>query len=298
MSSYGKNEAITILAIGVLLTIASFLVGWWPLALLIIAATVALLSFFRDPERRVPTQRNVVVAPADGVVSSIHQLDRFEPFDGPATCIRIFLSVLNVHVNRSPCHGQVSQVLHKPGEHLNALNPDSAEANESNLIVLLHPIRQHPVAAVRQVAGLLARTIACGVQEGDILQRGQRIGMIKLGSTTELYLPHDLQPQVVVQEGQKVQGGLTVLAHVINKENASQRVTTVVQASQPTPSPPADPEPDVATESPAEAEPEAEADGAADGAADAEASDDSTPSGETETEDASTSRAEAARGEL
>lgn len=222
ISVYGKNESLTILAVGALLTIASLLVGWWWLSIVIILATVALISFFRDPERRVPTQRNIVVAPADGVVSSVHELDDFPPFGQPATCIRIFLSVLDVHVNRSPCHGQVSLVEHKPGDHLNALNPDSAEVNESNLIVLLHPIRRHPVAAVRQVAGLLARTIACGAQEGDILQRGQRIGMIKLGSTTEVYLPADLQPRVVVQVGQKVKGGLTTVAHVIGKENASQ----------------------------------------------------------------------------
>lgn len=222
LSSYGKNESLTILAIGAMLTIATLLVGWWWLTILVVLATGALLSFFRDPERRVPTQRNVVVAPADGVVSSVHDLAHFEPLSGPATCIRIFLSVLNVHVNRSPCHGQVSSVTHKAGDHLNALNPDSAEANESNLVVLLHPIRQHPVAAVRQVAGLLARTIVCGAKEGDILQRGQRIGMILLGSTTEVYLPADLQPRVVVEVGQKVKGGLTVVAHVVNKENASQ----------------------------------------------------------------------------
>lgn len=225
ISVYGKNEALTILAVAALLIVATCLVGWWWLAILIVLAAAALLSFFRDPERRVPTQRNIVVAPADGVVSSIHELDDFPPFGQPATCIRIFLSVLDVHVNRSPCHGQISVIEHKPGDHLNALNPDSAEANESNLIVLLHPIRRHPVAAVRQVAGLLARTIHCGVQEGDILQRGQRIGMIKLGSTTEVYLPADLQPRVVVQTGQKVKGALTILAHVVGKENASQPTT-------------------------------------------------------------------------
>lgn len=218
LSPYGKSEWLTIAAVGLLLLIACLLLGWWLLAVLVVAAAAALLSFFRDPHRRIPSQRNVVVAPADGKVSSIHTLDHFEPFGGPATCVRIFLSVFDVHVNRSPCHGQVSQILYKPGQHLNALNPDSAEANESNLIVMLHPTRRYPVAAVRQVAGLLARTIACGVREGDILQRGQKIGMIKLGSTTELYLPADLQPQVVVELGQKVKGGITVLAHVVTKD--------------------------------------------------------------------------------
>lgn len=225
LSPYGRNEWLTILAIGGLLLIATLLTGWWILAILVVIATAALLSFFRDPDRPIPSHRNVMVAPADGKVSSIHTLDHFAPLDGPATCVRIFLSVLDVHVNRSPCHGQVTQVTHKPGDHLNALNPQSAEVNESTLIVMLHPTRRYPVAAVRQVAGLLARTIACGVKEGDIVQRGQRIGMIKLGSTTELYIPADLQPEVVVEVGQKVKAGMTVLANIVGKENAATKIT-------------------------------------------------------------------------
>ncbi len=218
LSGYGRNEWLTILAIGGLFAVTFLIIGWWPVAILAIVATIAVLTFFRDPERRVPTQRGIIVAPADGRISSIHELEHFEPFDGPATCVRIFLSVLDVHVNRSPCHGTVLSVTHKPGDHLNAMNPDSAEVNESNLIVMVHPIRRHPVAAVRQVAGLLARTIVCGVKEEQVLQRGQKIGMIKLGSTTEVYLPKHSQPQITVQVGQKVQGGLTVVANVSAKE--------------------------------------------------------------------------------
>ncbi len=218
LSPYAKNEWLTITAIGLLLTVSSVIVGWWWLAWLILPVTAALLAFFRDPNRKTPSQRGAMIAPADGRVSSIHEVEHFEPFDGPATCVRIFLSVLDVHINRSPCHGHVTSVAHKPGDHKNALNPTSAETNESNLIVLVHPIRRHPLAAVRQVAGLLARTIACGVHEGDVVQRGQRIGMIKLGSTTELYLPADLDPNVAVQQGQAVYAGLTVLATVTSKD--------------------------------------------------------------------------------
>ena len=218
LSPYAKNEWITIIAIGLLLAVTSVFVGLWWLVFLILPVVAALLAFFRDPNRKTPSQRGAMIAPADGRVSSIHEVEHFEPFNGPATCIRIFLSVLDVHINRSPCHGQVTSITHKPGDHKNALNPTSAETNESNLIVLVHPIRRHPLAAVRQVAGLLARTIACGVHEGDVVQRGQRIGMIKLGSTTELYLPSDLQPKVAVQQGQKVYAGITVLATVTSKD--------------------------------------------------------------------------------
>jgi phosphatidylserine decarboxylase len=218
LSTYAKNEWITIAAAGLMLSAASLVIGLWLVAIFLLILTAALLAFFRDPERNTPSQRGAMTAPADGRVSSIHEVEHFEPFNGPATCVRIFLSVLDVHINRSPCHGQVTDLTHKPGDHKNALNPTSAETNESNLIVLVHPIRRHPLAAVRQVAGLLARTIACGVNEGDVVQRGQRIGMIKLGSTTELYLPADLKPVVAVQQGQKVYAGLTVLASVTSKD--------------------------------------------------------------------------------
>lgn len=218
LSPYAKNEWLTILAVGLLTTIAAVIVGWWWLAFLTVPLTAALLAFFRDPNRKTPSQRGAMISPADGRVSSIHEVEHFEPFEGPATCIRIFLSVFDVHINRSPCHGEVKSITYKPGDHKNALNPTSAETNESNLIVLVHPIRRHPLAAVRQVAGLLARTITCGLKEGDVAQRGQRIGIIKLGSTTELYLPADLRPRVEVQQGQYVYAGITVLASVTGKD--------------------------------------------------------------------------------
>ena len=225
LSNYGKSEWLTILIAGLLLAASAALIGPWWLAVLILALAGAGLAFFRDPDRPMPTQRNIVVAPADGKVSSVHELDHFEPFNEPATCVRIFLSVFDVHINRSPCHGQIQSITHTAGKHGNALNPDSAEDNENNLIVMVHPIRGHPVAAVRQVAGMLARTIACGVSEGQTVQRGQRIGMIKLGSTTELYLPRSMSPQVQVKVGDKVKGGWTVLAHVAPPQNQADTST-------------------------------------------------------------------------
>ena len=217
LSRDARNEWLTLLAIGALLTAAALFVKLWWLAVIIALLTAALVAFFRDPYREVPTQRNVVVAPADGRVSSVHEIEHYEPFDGPAVCVRIFLSVFSVHITRSPCHGEVTQITHTPGKHTNALNPESAEDNESNLIVLVHPIRRHPVAAVRQVAGLLARTIVCRLHEGQVVQRGERIGIIKLGSTTELYLPADLKPEVTVKQGQKVAAGSSVLAHITGR---------------------------------------------------------------------------------
>lgn len=202
---------MTIIAIGAMLAVTLVAIGWWWLALVVVAVTLAVLTFFRDPPRRIPTERHVMVSPADGRVTSIHEVERFDPFDGPAVCIRIFLSVLNVHVNRSPCHAVVASMQHGDGAHLSALNPRSAEENEWHLIVLRHPAHQGHVAAVRQVAGQLARTIVCGVESEQVVQRGERIGMILLGSTTELYVPTASGPRVRVSQGQRVRGGSTVL---------------------------------------------------------------------------------------
>ncbi|WP_432800322.1 phosphatidylserine decarboxylase [Poriferisphaera sp. WC338] len=238
LSSYGRNEWLTIIAIGVILTAGVILIHW-ALAFPVILITLALLAFFRDPDRRIPAQRGVMVAPCDGRVSSIHEIEHFEPFDGPAVCVRIFMSVFVVHVNRCPCHGRVLSMTHTPGKHTNTLNPRSAEVNENNLIILGHPVREHPVAAVRQIAGLLARTIACGAKEGEVLQRGQRIGMIKLGSTSEVYIPKDMVEQIVVQEGQSVKGAISVIAQVSSRDT-----TTTDAATQDQSEPSTDNQPD------------------------------------------------------
>ena len=221
LSKHAKQECVTIAAIGFMLSVAVVLIGLWWLAILTVPATLALLLFFRDPERRTPTQRGVMVAPSDGRISSIHEVQHYEPLDGPAVCIRIFMSVLDVHINYSPYHTSVESITHKDGEHLNTLKPESAEDNESNLLVLVHPNRRYKMAAVRQVAGMLARTIVCHVHDGQVIQRGQRIGLIKLGSTTELYIRKDLGPRLQVKDGQRVTGGVTVIAQITPKEGAA-----------------------------------------------------------------------------
>ncbi len=237
LNSDAKPEWLTIFIIGLLLGATTLLLGLWPVTIFVAILTAALLAFFRDPERAIPTHRGIMTSPADGKISSIHELEFFEPFNGPAVCIRIFLSVFDVHVNRSPVHGVVTSVRHKPGEHLNVLNPDSAEVNESNLIILAHPMKHEPIAAVRQVAGLLARTITCNATEGAVVQRGQRIGIIKLGSTTELYIPKKDQPAIAVEKGQYVYAGTTILAHMENTTpgSAPEIDTTPENATESTP---------------------------------------------------------------
>ena len=228
---FAKREWMTLLAIGVLLSAAAAMLYWWWVVMAVIVVVAALLLFFRDPQRTIPSDRHVMVSPADGRVSSVHEVAHFEPFGGPATCVRVFLSVLDVHVNRSPCHARVASVTHRPGKHLNALNPQSADDNEANMILLHHPAHKRPVAAVRQVAGLLARTICCNAKPGQIIQRGQTIGIIKLGSTAELYVPAELEPKIAVKQGDHVTGGATILAHYSLIASADAPEDDVVQAA-------------------------------------------------------------------
>lgn len=214
LSPHARKEWLTILIIGAMVTITVTIAGLWWISLLVVPLTIGLLLFFRDPDRSIPSPRGVMVAPADGTISSVHDVEKFEPLEEDAVCIRIFLSVFNVHINRSPCHGVVRSLTHKPGKYMNALNPQSAEENESLLMVLEHPFNSKPVAAVRQVSGMIARTIVNTTEIGQTLQRGQRIGLIKLGSTTELYIPKSMLPQVMVREGDKVKGAISILANV------------------------------------------------------------------------------------
>lgn len=214
LSPYGKREWMMILVIGGGLTATLLALDMAVWTIPVVLVTVALLAFFRDPDRIVPTDEGVMVSPADGHVSSIHEVDHYDPFGEGATCVRIFLSLLDVHGNRSPCAGRVARLTWKPGQHLNVLNPESAEVNEYNLIELVDAKDGKPVATVRQVAGLIARTIVCGVKQGDVVERGERIGLIKFGSTTELFVPKSSGPQVMVKEGQKVVGGKTILVQL------------------------------------------------------------------------------------
>jgi phosphatidylserine decarboxylase len=154
-----------------------------------------------------------MVSPADGTVSDITELPNYELLGGgPCLRIGIFLSVFNVHVNRSPCDGKVTKIEYKKGKFINAMSHAKAsDENESNTVVLAEPTTDRPVAVVKQIVGLIARRIIFDPREGELLHRGQRIGMIKFGSRTELYVPLWLQPQAKVQVGQTVRGAADII---------------------------------------------------------------------------------------
>ena len=214
---YGVSLALVAVVLGALTG-----VWWWSLLPLVLAAF--FLWFFRDPERAIPQAPGLVVSPADGKVTSIEQI--VTPA-GERTRISIFLNVFNVHVNRAPVAGRVREVRYQPGAFHNAMDAASADRNEQNICVM--EAEDGYEVVFKQIAGLLARRIVFRHAAGDRLLRGQRVGLIKFGSRTDLLLPAGTE--VRVELGAIVKGGSTVLAFVSPRKTVSQ--ATAVDAPSP-----------------------------------------------------------------
>jgi phosphatidylserine decarboxylase len=228
LTLYGLRVWLPILLGMIVLSGLFAWLGWWWMMWVVVAVGLALLSFFRDPIRRIRSDHEdgVMLSPADGTISAVFDAESHPaiPNDGPAKVIRIFLSVLNVHVNRSPYDGEVIALKHTPGKFLNAQTEESANVNECNLITMKVQVGgREEIIGIRQVAGMLARAIVCPLKPGDHLKRGQKFGMIKFGSTTELILPRPQDVEVFVKKGDKVKGGVTVLARLNPVANAVER---------------------------------------------------------------------------
>ena len=195
----------------VLMGIGIFISLW--LTLIGLLLEFFCLFFFRDPDRVPPARSSVVLAPADGRVLSVAPgVPPAELGLGPATRwrISIFLSVLNVHVNRVPATGSVTRIAYRHGAFLNASLDKASDANERNAIAIRLPDGRELV--VVQIAGLIARRILCSLREGDAVHGGERLGIIRFGSRTDLYLPEGTQP--LVREGQTMIGGESVVAEL------------------------------------------------------------------------------------
>lgn len=193
-----------------------FLLGWHlhPIGY-IVALAAAVISalviwFFRNPTRAIPQGPGEVVSPADGKIVAIEEIE--DPLLGPAIEIGIFLSIFNVHANRAPIAGRVLGIEYRPGKMLNALRPESAKENERLEVRIESPSPPFQLMRVRQITGQFARRIVCWVRPGDVLQRGEMFGMIKLGSRTELVLPRTHDLEVVIKVGDRVQAGSSLLA--------------------------------------------------------------------------------------
>jgi len=201
-------EARWILAVLVLLAIASWFLTPW-LSLLFLLLIFSTLAFFRDPDRATPADPNLIVAAADGTVTDIVEVDENEILKKRSRRIGIFLSIFDVHTNRAPIDGRVIHRQHRPGLCLDARRPECSEKNESMTWAFEN---SRVTIVVRQLTGAVARRIVAWSQIGDELKKGDRFGMIRFGSRTEVYLP--LAATVLVKMGDHVSGGLTIIARL------------------------------------------------------------------------------------
>jgi phosphatidylserine decarboxylase len=197
----GYIYGLSLLAVAVLLVWVTK--DWaWAVAPVLLAAF--FLWFFRDPKRSIPTAPGLIVSPGDGLVTETVAIST--P-DGPRQRISIFLNVFNVHVNRSPIAGSLTRVRYQKGKYLNAMNPASADRNEQNAVTVKGDGYE---VTFKQIAGLLARRIVFNLSQGDTVERGQRVGLIKFGSRVDVLLP--AEAAIKIKVGDKVKGGSSVLA--------------------------------------------------------------------------------------
>lgn len=207
------------------LLLAAVLIGWltspvWAVPCLLLAAF--FLWFFRDPERTIPDAPGAIVSPADGKVTDV---SRIQANGAPWTRISIFLNVFDVHVNRSPVSGVIRDVRYQRGKYLNAMNEACAEQNEQNIVTVEG---EGHTLVFKQIAGLLARRIVFTKQVGERVSRGERVGLIKFGSRTDVLLASAAKVQVKV--GDRVKGGASVLAYLAPEQ--AELVTAGVQARE------------------------------------------------------------------
>jgi phosphatidylserine decarboxylase len=180
------------------------IIGWWPVAAVVGVVALTCLGFFRDPERTPPAGPGLVLAPADGRVMRIDEVE--DPWVGRAMRASIFLSPLDVHVNRSPVAGLVDSVRYEAGRFMAAYRDEASELNERCTIALEGDATR---IGVKQIAGVLARRIVCRVRTGDKLAAGERFGLIRFGSRTDLVVPRSTEMRVKI--GDRVRGGETVM---------------------------------------------------------------------------------------
>jgi phosphatidylserine decarboxylase len=220
LTKYGRREmAIATLVLGTLTAVGTVL--FWPSAILPAALWVYVLAFFRDPPRRAESA-GAFLSPADGNVADITPVSADGALGVEAIRIGVFMNVLSVHVNRSPCAGRVVKTAHHDGGFVDVRRPEAWETNESATIWLQGDVAGQAVpVAVRQVAGLIARRVVTDLALGQDLRQGQRIGMIKFGSRVELIVPAEWAERIAVRLGQKVRAGRTVLVSLPPEETPS-----------------------------------------------------------------------------
>jgi len=205
------REGFPFIGIGSAVTLLFLFLGLVSLTIVTGALTLFMLYFFRDPDRRADVQEKDVLTPADGRVVGVWNLESGENALGTrAVKVSVFMSLFDVHVNRIPAGGRISRISYRPGAFFAANLDKASEKNEQNAVFL--DTRGGSRIVFVQIAGLIARRIACWVGEGDEVQAGQRFGLIRFGSRVDVYLPEG--SRVVVQPGHNVKAGKTILGYL------------------------------------------------------------------------------------
>jgi phosphatidylserine decarboxylase len=193
---------------------AAFFLHWRVAAYLFLFLALFVFSFFRDPDRVIPSQPGAIVSPGDGQVVVVQD----EDYDGkPGKRVSIFLAVWNVHVNRSPEAGRITKMEYHPGKFVAAMRANASAENEQNIFTLSTDAGE---LVFKQIAGLIARRVVSWKKAGDTVARGERIGLVRFGSRVDLWVPH--QAQILVKVGQNVKGGSSILASwPVQKNNSA-----------------------------------------------------------------------------
>jgi phosphatidylserine decarboxylase len=221
LTKYGLPQVVAFPAMILVVMVAIYIAGSKAIMtrptvaiveVIMVVLLIWILAFFRDPNREIPEGGNILVAPADGRVTDIEAVEENDVIGDKALRIGIFLTIFDVHINRMPCAVRIDKVTYKPGRYTNAMNPASGLVNESNDIAMTRLTEPKDALFVRQISGAIARRIVCEAEVGADFACGERFGMIKFGSRTELYVPARDDVKCLVKVGDKVKAGETILA--------------------------------------------------------------------------------------
>lgn len=201
------REGIPFVLIGLFIAIAFIFAGIWWLAVVFIALAAFTAYFFRDPDREITSEENLVVSAADGRVTRIEKLNP-ENADSP-NVVSVFLSIFDVHINRSPIAGEIKEVVYSKGKFVIATREDASQINEQNALTIKN---ERMTIVCKQIAGVLARRIVCWKRAGDRVVLGERFGLIRFGSRTDLILPPEVE--IAVKVGDRVRGGITIIGRL------------------------------------------------------------------------------------
>ncbi len=206
------KEGIPYIIIFLIPALIFFVLAWWVAGAACLLLIAFMIFFFRDPDRECPTDEHLVLSPADGRVVMIAPLDA--GIDGSPTQVSIFLSPLNVHINRTPIAGEIIDVVYKPGAFHVASRDIASIENEQNVVT----VRGRYVTIIfRQIAGVVARRVVCWKKKGDHLGAGDKVGLMKFSSRMDVVMP--VEVEILAHRGQKVTGGITVIGRVRETQN-------------------------------------------------------------------------------